>query len=371
MKIPTSEASDPAVDAHDDGLLTDAVLSKAEEEALAQSPDDEAAGDPGSLRQRILRKETIASFIVAAVVLVLFARQLDVDVDDVLTEVRNANPLLFALAFVSWYSTFIFRAYRWKHMLERVGVDTRHGYNVPTTVGFVEIFLLAWFANCVVPAKLGDAYRSYLLKKESGASFSTSLGTILAERLTDLTVLFVTMCALAVVVFHGNLPSQVTQAFIWGLALLVIASIGVAGMWFSRHRLQRRLPARVQEQYGRLHDAVFACLRRPGMFLAISVLIWIGEGLRVFFVAAALGADVGFTTAMFVGLMAALVTTLPLTPSGLGLVEVAVSTVFVEIFDMSKPLAVSIALLDRVVGYWAVIVIGLILYFRRARRGMA
>lgn len=337
--------------------------------SLDRRADDEGQ-EPGSLRDRVLRPETIASFVVALAVLVFFFRRLDIDVGDVWRNARGANPLLLALAFVSWYSTFGLRAYRWRRMLERVGVDEAHGYHMPSTRGFVEIFLLAWFANCVVPAKLGDAYRSYLLKRESGASFSTSLGTILAERLTDLAVLFVTMAALGVVVFHGRVPSEVSQTFILGLGLLVVAAVGLGGMWLSRHALERRLPDRLRDQYGRLHDAVFACLRRPGMFLAISVLIWIGEGLRVLLVARAVHADLSFATATFVGLMAALVTTLPFTPAGLGLVEGAMITVLVKVVDLDPSLAASVAVLDRVVGYWTVIVIGLILYARRARRGM-
>jgi len=355
------------------------VGAMAEEVSVVGSPtlvaDDEQLGEdggrgPGSLRDRFFRPETLVSFAIAIALLIFFFRRLDINMGEVWRNARHANPWLLFLGFVSWYSAFGLRAYRWKHMLERVNIDREHGYKVPNLVGFVEIFLLAWFANCIVPAKLGDAYRSYLLKRESGASFSTTLGTILAERLTDLAVLFVTMSAVGVLVFHGQIPTEAERTFLLGLGLLVLALVGVAVMWWSRHTLQSRLPARVQEQYGRLHDAVFACLRRPGMFLAISVGIWIAEGLRLFFVARAVNADVSFSTALFVALMASLLTTLPLTPAGLGVVEGAIVAVLVSVMDMNRDLAASIAVLDRVIGYWMVIVIGLILYARRARRGL-
>ena len=45
--------------------------------------------------------------------------------------------------------------------------------------GLVEIIYLSWFVNCIVPAKLGDAYRSYLLKRNSNVAFSSTIGTIL------------------------------------------------------------------------------------------------------------------------------------------------------------------------------------------------
>jgi len=139
-------------------------------------------------------------------------------------------------------------------------------------------------------------------------------------------------------------------------------------MWLSRHALQRRLPARVQEQYGRLHDSVFQCLRRPGSFLVISAVIWLGEGLRLLLVARSLGADISLATALFVALMGSLLTTLPFTPAGLGLVEGATIAVLVKVIGMDPSLAGSIAILDRVVGYWSLVLVGLILYLYRLRR---
>jgi len=51
-------------------------------------------------------------------------------------------------------------------------------------------------------------------------------------------------------------------------------------------------------------------------------------------------------------------------------VEAVVTTVLVNVIGIESSLALSIAVLDRVVGYWFVILIGLILYAVRARRGM-
>ena len=337
----------------------------------APAPPDQDAPGPGSLADRVLRPRTLVSFGIAFALLLFFLRRLDIEPAAIWRQVRGANPWLYALAFVVWYGSFFLRAGRWRRMLARVGIDAAHGYRVPGTTGMVEIFLLSWFANCVVPAKLGDAYRSYLLKQESKASFSTALGTILAERLTDLIVLFLTMSAIGVALFRGRLPAEATQTFLLGSILLGLAAVGLAAMWWSRHALQRRLPARVQEQYGRLHDAVFCCLRRPGPFLALSAVIWFSEGLRFWLVARSLHADLSPATALFIALMGSLLTTLPITPAGLGVVELGTGAVLVKVIGLDPALAGSIVLLDRVVAYWSLILVGLALYVRRLRRGSA
>ncbi len=40
--------------------------------------------------------------------------------------------------------------------------------------------------NCLVPAKLGDIYRAYLLKINSTVSLSRTFGTVFIERVLDL-----------------------------------------------------------------------------------------------------------------------------------------------------------------------------------------
>jgi len=327
----------------------------------------ESQGEPEPISRRLRRPETLISFGIAIAALLFFLRRLDIHPAEVWQVARHANLWLYGLAFVVWYGSFFIRAARWRRMLARVGIDDRHGYPVPGMLGMVEIFLLSWFANCVVPAKLGDAYRSYLIKQKSGASFSTALGTILAERLTDLTVLFLTMSGVGLIVFRGRVPVEAARTFLLGLALIVVAVLGLSVMWFSRHALQRRLPARIQEQYGRLHDAVFTCLRRPYLFLVLSAIIWLAEGLRFWLVAQAVGADLPPWTALFVALMGSLLTTLPITPAGLGVVEIGVGAVLIKLLGMSSAMAGSIILLDRVVAYWSLIFVGVVLYVRRVR----
>lgn len=344
----------------------DGRAGRVEADGTGTPPDGGEA--PESLGRRVMRPQTLISFGLAVFIVLFFLQRLDVDPAAVWRNVRHTNVVLYAAAFAVFYGAFILRAARWRMMLARVGVDQAHGYPVPGIKGTIEIFLLSWFANCVVPAKLGDAYRGYLLKRQAGVPFSTGLGTILAERLTDLTVLFVMMAGSALVVFGGDLPGQASQTVWIGSGLLAVGGLGLVALWFARGPIQRRMPTRLHAQFDRLHVALFACLRRPAPFLAISVGIWIFEGLRLLLVAEALGADLTPATALFVALMGSLLTTLPITPAGLGVVEGATIAVLHELLDVEINLAGSIALLDRVVGYWSVIVVGLVLYLVRVRR---
>ncbi len=353
------------------------VLTTDDTRASAMEPPATTAGDerasdgpveerPDSLGKRFLSPQTLVSFGLALALAIFFIRRLEIDSGAVWDNARNANPFLFGLAFVIFYLGFIPRALRWRAMLARAGISPERGYAVPGTRGLVEIYLLSWFANCVVPAKLGDAYRSYLLKRASKASFSTTLGTILAERLIDLAILFVAMVGAALVVFGTHQPGQARQTFAGGGALILAGGIGVLVMWKTRERFEGLLPERFRQQYARLHDGIFASLKRPQGFALVSLGIWLSEGLRLFLVATALGADITPATAIFVALLSSLLTAIPITPAGLGLVEGAM-VVMLTLVDVEVSLAASIALMDRVIAYFSLIVVGLVLYVRRVR----
>jgi uncharacterized protein (TIRG00374 family) len=330
-----------------------------------KGPGDEA-GPPASLGSKLFRPQTIISFGVAIAIVFFFVRRLDIDPNAVWRNVRHANLGLYAIAVCLYYLSFLARAIRWRWMLKQAGLSEEHGYAIPGNRGMLEIFLLSWFVNCVIPAKLGDAYRCYLLKRRSGAPISRSLGTILAERLTDLVVLFVMMAVAGFVAFRGHLPSQATRTMLIGSVLLALGAVAIVVLWFGRHIVERHLPDRIRSQFGQLHDSIFACLRSPWRPIGFSVLIWCADGLRLYLVAASLDGGVTFSVAVFVALMSALLTILPITPAGLGVVELAIVAVL-KIVDVEASLAGSIALMDRLLTYWSLVAVGLILYLRRLR----
>ena len=333
---------------------------------LAEQAEEQSV-QPTSLGKRFLRPQTLVSFAIALGIAVFFILRLHINPRDVWHDVRQTNPLIYGVAFLVFYAQFLIRAERWKWMLHRVGIDAAHGFQMPNLPRMLEIYLISWFANCIVPAKLGDAVRSYLFKQDTRAPFSSTFGTILTERLIDLIALFIAMLVSAVVVFGTHLPGQANNAVIGGTVLLVVGGIVLAVLWAVRDHIEGLLPERLREQYVRLHGAIFATLRRPERFLGAGFALWLMEGLRVFLVCRALGAHVSFSTALFVALVASLLTAIPLTPAGLGVVEGAMTALLVVV-GVDHSLALAITLLDRVIGYWSVIAIGATVYVARLRR---
>ncbi|MFN8593092.1 MAG: lysylphosphatidylglycerol synthase transmembrane domain-containing protein [Thermomicrobiales bacterium] len=340
-------------------------------EPIASQPEasDVITSERPSLRSRLLSPHTIGSFLFAAIILWFAVKRLAIDPAAIWSEIRQASPQFLLGALALWYGAFAVRAWRWRQMIlfvDRSRDDS--DWHVPPTRGLTEIMTLSFFANSLVPAKLGDAYRGYLLKRDGNVPLSAGFGTILAERFTDAMMLLVVLGAAVAVVFGGNLPPQARPALTLAAILLVVALAGLGAMWVTRDVLVRYLPSRIQETYARLHESLFRSFGNPFLIFGIGLLLWCGDGMRVWLVAHSLNAPVPPQVALLVAVMGALLTIIPFTPAGLGVVELGIGSMLVGVFGIEPAVAGSIILLDRVVAYWSLLVVGTALYARRTRR---
>jgi uncharacterized membrane protein YbhN (UPF0104 family) len=322
----------------------------------------EAVAEEGiSFARRLRQPRTILSFLVAVVIIVLVVMRLNINVHEVWRNIRGANPLLLGCAFAVYYLSFPVRAVRWKIILSNAGYDRAHGIETPKLSGLMEIIVLSWFANTLLPAKLGDIYRGYLFKKATGVSFTRTFGTILAERLMDILGLFSFLVVSGALVFGNKVPRVAVTLFFFGGALAVCGLIGLLVLRRAEGLLERIVPKKASVQYRRLEEGIFGSFGRWPSLIGLTTILWAQEGLRVFFITRALGLHVSLAVTVFVALAAALLTTIPLTPAGLGAVETGIVGIL-QFVGVERNAAASVAVVDRVIGYWSVLLIGLIVY---------
>jgi uncharacterized protein (TIRG00374 family) len=181
-------------------------------------------------------------------------------------------------------------------------------------------------------------------------------------------MLVVVLAGAALVVFGPEMPPQARPALLLGALLIVVGLVGLAVLWLTRKSVIRFLPGRIQEAHARLQGAIFGSLRRPALVLGIGVLLWLNDGMRVWFVARSLDAGISPPVAVLVAAMGAMLTVIPFTPAGLGVVELGVGSVLVGVLGVDPVVAGSIILLDRVVAYWSLLAVGTGLYIRRTRQ---
>ena len=322
-------------------------------------------GDDGgqiSLGERLRQPRTIISLGVPLVLLVLVFRvALNVDFAELANSVASANKVLLIAAFLVFYAGFPIRGMRWALLLKGAGM--RVG-----TKDATEILFLSWTVNCLVPAKLGDLYRAFLLKINADVSGSRTLGTIFIERIFDLFAIAILGLLAGFWSFRTGFPPEIQFVAVLGIGVIVVlAGFLLLVRNFGRAILGKLpLPARALEFYDRFEEGLFSINRRTlGPLAILTVLIWVTEGLRLWLVIQALGlpgVSMGISGAFFVAFIGSLLTAVPLSPAGLGTVELGVVGVLTLAYGLPTQEATTIVLVDRLISVFSIIVIGAILY---------
>jgi uncharacterized protein (TIRG00374 family) len=330
---------------------------------------DSNAADQLSLGRRLRQPRTILSLLIPVILLVLIARvALNIDVAEVAAGIGRANPLLLVAAFLVFYAGFPLRGLRWRNLLRGTGL--RIGLRDAT-----EILFLSWLVNCLVPAKLGDVYRAYLLKINSPASLSRTFGTVFIERILDLFAISVLGLAAGFWSFRNGLPVEIQAVF--GIAVAVVITLAALLLTlrnFGRQILVRLpVPHRVVELYDRFEEGVFGAvgLRHLPPLIILTGLIWATEAMRLYLVVAALGfqdVSIGISGAFFVALIGSLLTAVPFSPAGLGIVELGVGGILTAAYGLTGSEATTIVIVDRVISVLSIIILGSIAYSVSAKR---
>lgn len=222
------------------------------------------------------------------------------------------------------------RAWRWHYMLRPLK-------KIPTSKMF-PIVAIGYMGNNIFPARAGEVLRAVILKRHEDVPVSASLATVIVERIFD----GVVMLAFIFVNFSELAKLQGDAGVIAGFSIQTIAVIGtglflgalavflLAAMFpFVTERVVRSItgrfvPARLRE---RVLDVSLRflrgleSLRSPADVLMIfltSVVIWLLETVKYWFVMHAFNFSVSFFALMLMNGIVNLATTLPSAPGYIG-----------------------------------------------------
>ncbi len=323
----------------------------------AAAPPPAPAPRADSLKDRLLDIRTLVSFVVLALLLGFLATRVQLDYRQTVRAITAVSPGLYGLAFVAFYCSFLVRTLRWQVLLR----NTREWSPYRN---LFQIVILAFFANCILPAKMGDFYRAYLLRERTRIPGSKGLGTIVSERVLDFLVLMILLLLSGLLSFRSAIPSQFLRAFVAGLAISLTLVLGLLLLRFGNGRMARWVPKRFKEHLGRFTGGLLdAFTDRLPWIVGLSVLVWMAESARLYLVVLALPLPVSLHLAqvVFIALVASLLTTIPALPGGLVLVEGGIIAVL-AVFGLTPSQGLSVAILDRVISYWSLIAVGLVVF---------
>lgn len=170
----------------------------------------------------------VASMAVGGVLLWLSARQLPFDRIGAWLEVADLGHLaLWSALFVCVYAvSHAARVMRWYYLVRPLGDVQRRDVVRVGLAGFAAILLL--------PMRLGEFVRPYLLSRRTSLAMSSLLGTVVVERVLDGLVitglLFLTLAS-----YQGVAPTQFARILGFASAAIFVPALAVCLMaWWRR-----------------------------------------------------------------------------------------------------------------------------------------
>ena len=304
------------------------------------------------LSKELLNKRTILSFVIAfSIIIYIFSK---IDLYRVILILKHTNVFYYIFAVFIYYSSILIRSYRWKIFLRNVNIDLK-------LIDAFIIYYLSMFANALVPAKLGDVYRGYLLKKRANKSISLAVGTVFIERIFDLIAMISILFISAYFSFRSNIPEEILYSIKWGVIIIIFLIFFGFGFCIFNNKINLK-NEKINAIFMNFEKGLRSVkLRSLPLLIALSFIGWFIEGLTVYFIFLALKIDLGVLFGVFSELASSLLTAIPLTPSGLGIVEYALIYILkLKSIDYSRAFAVLI--LYRLISYFSIVLFGSILF---------
>jgi uncharacterized protein (TIRG00374 family) len=293
--------------------------------------------------------------------LFLFIALRNLHLSDVWEAVRTADYIWIVPGVAVYFFGVWVRTWRWDYLLRPVK-------RIPVRRLF-PVVVIGYMGNNIFPVRAGELIRAYLLRKREGVSISTSLATILVERVFDgLVMLMFVFIGLPFTPMPGWLQGMVIAAsllFFGALAVFMVLAIKVE--WAETVYgwvIDRLVPARFRPPIRGFADRFMTGLQalRSGravvMLFLTSIVIWLAETVKYWFVMHAFDFAVPFWVLMLMNGIVNLATTIPSSPGYVGTFD-APGIEILSIFGVDRALAASYTLVLHVALWLPITLLGL------------
>jgi uncharacterized protein (TIRG00374 family) len=256
--------------------------------------------------------------------------------------------------------THFLRCYRWGKILDSLVSYDQKTLFILGSIGYMAVGLL--------PARLGEFARPYLVKKRSGIKMSASMATIIVERVFDLLTVMIIMF---IVILKVSLPPEVVKAGITMLVVSVSIFIILIIMAIKRDSSIRKIdtvlrmfPAKIAEPLNKLaHSFIDGLQILPNVgktlyVLFLSVLVWGLLGLSAYILFLGFGFDLSVFNGYAIMVIIALGVMLPAAPGFIGTYHMACKIGLV-CFGISDADALSYAILLHFFQMMPIVLLGL------------
>jgi len=264
-------------------------------------------------------------------------------------------PIVLALTLGNQLLRFV----KWEFLLGEVDVD------LPLSTSF--LIFGSGLIMIMTPGKVGEVWKSWLIRDADGTPISTTIPVIATERITD--VLGVVLISLLGVLAFDRSPALLFVLLVPMLAGILFLQYERGCLWLIDRCERLPVVGRKAESARDLYRNARELLRlRPlGVTTVLSVFSWGLECVGLWVVLRGFDAEVSVLVAAFVFAVASILGAVSLLPGGLGVTEGSMTGLLL-FFGVERVSAASATLVIRAATLWFVAILALVIYTVYRRR---
>jgi len=305
--------------------------------------------------------QIIGGILIASAGLYIFFR--DVDTAMLWNELRSIPFLSLAGVMLLAILTLYFRSLRWRVMLPRTKSATHQGLFPIVTIGFM--------VNNILPARIGEVARAFILWKRNGYTPAESIGSLFVERFLD--VLAYMALFFVPLLIHNYVPWLRMYALMMALGFCaVIIGLALYAHYpvFTRSiaaKLTVVIPSKFRPKMQKIGSELASNLdwlfsaKRVFLVLLFSILTIVCYPLMLLLLVRSTP-GFGFLDSMFSQSLAAVGAAIPLAPGYVGTLH-AVLLQGLEMVGMESDKARAVTILYHAISYLTTTILGLIFLF--------
>lgn len=287
--------------------------------------------------------------------------------EEVWGSLKDANYIWLLPGIAVYFLGVWARAWRWHYLLRPLK-------RIPTRTMF-PIVAIGYMGNNIYPARAGELLRAFVLRRREQVPISASLATIIVERAFDgivmLSFVFLNLSELATLTVDSGFAGSIQSLALIGAAVflgavvvfLLMAIFPDRSRQVSAWLVGRLAPIRWRENLMGVAERFLeglASLRSPAdvlMVLATSVVIWLFETGKYWFVMHAFSFEVSFFALMLMNGIVNLATTIPSAPGYVGTFD-APGIAVLEAYSVSRAVAAGYTLVLHVALWLPITLLG-------------
>jgi uncharacterized protein (TIRG00374 family) len=289
--------------------------------------------------------KTLIGLLISAVFLFLALRK--VDPGELKSALESADYIYLLPVVLLVMVSMILRVFRWRYLLRPVKEISFGSIFYATAIGLM--------ANNVLPARLGEFIRAYVIGRRENISKSASFATVIVARIFDgLTIL--SFLAAVFVFYAFSLPGWLRKAaiitlvlYLLAIVVLVLLKIRTEAVLRAASFILKPLPDRMGERVLQILDSFAGGLKilhstREILYSAVlSIFIWVPNIVIIYLLLLSFGIHLPFFASMVLLVAIVIGVTIPSAPGYIGTIQYA-TVAGLALFGVPKSLALSFSL---------------------------